>query len=236
MAKNKNMAKISNGFLESFMLNNNATALKMIFYISKSGLVVDPSAFMHFKIDIKALCDYCNIDVKTLRRNLKQLTEVSVALPYEKGVRYISLLPYVDIGHNGVLEVKMFKEILDELIAVQSRFTVIDVRNIMALTSKNSLKMIQLLERINGYSPDVPKRKRYTLEELNSLFGVKYGRLGLFVAKILEPVRVELTSYSKLTFSYSIEYDKKDLTSPGRPKAVAIVIDLLTNHPQPSLF
>jgi len=191
---------------------------------------------MTFGIDTKEMCTYCNIDVKTLRRNLKQMTETSIALPDDKGVRYISLMPYVDIRYKGQLEIKMFKEVLDELIAVKNRFTIIDVSTIMKFKTKHSLKMIQLVERINSYSENVAKRKHYTLDELNLLFGVQYKRLVDLERKVIKPSKLELDQYSKISFVYRLDYDKDDITSPGRAKAVSLVLDVVNNTPQPNLF
>jgi len=236
MAKNKNMAKISNDFLEGFIKNNNVTTLKMMFYVAKSSLEVTKGELMTFGINTKDMCSYCNIDIKTLRRNFKKMSETSVTLSDDKGVRYISLIPYVDIRYNGELEVKMFKEVLDELIAVKNRFTIIDVSNVMRFKSKHSLKMIQLVERINGFSPDVAKRKRYTLDDLNALFGVNYKRLLDFERKVIQPAKKELDEYSKISFVYRLEYDKDDITTPGRAKAVSLVLDVVNNTPRPLLF
>ena len=236
MTKNKNMAKISNDFLESLIKSNSATALKVVFYIAKSTLQVKNTDLMTFGIDTKELCSYCHIDVKTLRRNLKQMTKTSIKFSDEKGVRYISLMPYVDMRYNGQLEIKMFKEILNELLNVQNRFTIIDVSNIMQLSSKHSLKMIQLIERIASYSPNVAKRKHYTLEDLNALFGVNYKRLVEFERSVIKPSKVELDKFSKISFDYRLVYDKDDITSPGRAKAVSLVIDVVNNTPQSTLF
>lgn len=236
MTKNKNMAKISNDFLESLIKSNSATALKVVFYIAKSTLQVKNTDLMTFGIDIKDLCSYCNMDVKTLRRNLKQMTKTSIKLVDDEGVRYISLMPYVDMRYNGQLEVKMFTEILRELLSVQSRFTIIDVSNVMRLSSKHSLKMIQLIERIASYSPNVAKRKRYTLDELNALFGVNYKRLVDLERYVIVPAKLELDQYSTKSFEYRLYYDKDDITSPGRAKAVAVVLDVINNTPQPTLF
>ena len=236
MAKNKNMAKISNDFLEGFIKNNNATTLKMMFYIAKSSLEVTKGDLMTFGINVKDMCSYCNIDVKTLRRSFKAMSETSVTITRDDGVRYISLIPYVDIRYNGELEVKMFKEVLDELIAVKNRFTIIDVSNVMRFKSKHSLKMIQLVERINGYSDNVAKRKHYTLDDLNALFGVNYKRLLDVERKVIQPAKRELDQYSKISFIYRLEYDKDDITTPGRAKAVSLVLDVVRNTPQPLLF
>jgi len=236
MAKNKNMAKISNDFLEGFIKNNNVTTLKMMFYVAKSSLEVTKGELMTFGINAKDMCSYCNIDIKTLRRNFKKMSETSITLNDDKGVRYISLIPYVDIRYNGELEVKMFKEVLDELIAVKNRFTIIDVSNVMRFKSKHSLKMIQLVERINGFSDNVAKRKHYTLDDLNALFGVNYKRLLDIERYVIQPSKKELDEYSKISFVYRLEYDKDDITTPGRAKAVSLVLDVVSNTPQPSLF
>lgn len=236
MSKNKNIAKVSNDFLESLVKSNNTTALKLIFYIAKSNLSVQQGDIMKFSVDTKAMCEYCQVDMKTLKRNLKKMTETSVHLQREDGEYFISLLPHVKLGYDGQLEVRMFTMILSEIIAVQNRFTIIDVQNIMSLNSKHSIKMIQLLERINNFSANVAKRKRYDLDELNALFGVKYVRIGHFISKIIVPAMEELDQYSKLSFDYSVEYDKKNITTAGRSKAVAVVIDLRNNTPRPLLF
>jgi len=236
MAKNQNIAKISNDFLESLMRGNNATALKVIFYIAKSPLEIKNGDLMTFAIDSKKMCSYCNIDTKTLRRNLKQMTQTSISLKYDKGERYISLMPYVDIRYNGEIEVRMFTEVMREILDVKNRFTIIDVSNLMRFTSKHSLKMIQLVERIASYSANVAKRKRYTLDELNSLFGVNYKRLVDLERYVIVPAKLELDQYSTKSFVYRLDYDKDDITSPGRAKAVAVVLDVINNTPQPSLF
>ena len=236
MTKNKNMAKISNDFLESLIKSNSATALKVVFYVAKSTLQVNNSEMMTFGIDTKELCSYCNIDVKTLRRNLKQMTKTSIKFEDEGGCRYISLMPYVDMRYNGQLEIRMFTEILSELLNVQNRFTIIDVSNVMRLSSKHSLKMIQLIERIASYSPSVAKRKRYGLDELNALFGVNYKRLVEFERNVIKPSKIELDKYSKISFDYRLEYDKENITTPGRAKAVSLVVDVVNNTPRPTLF
>jgi len=236
MAKHPHKANVSNMFLESLIKSNNATALKIMFYVARSDLVVPDTRVLDFKIDTKKLCDYCNIDSKTLIRNIETIQETTVKYRDDKGMGFINLIVKSHFGYNeGVTEITMLKEVLDKLIEVKQNFTTIDVQNIMKLTSKHSLKMIQLLERINGYSEGIAKRKEFTLDELNKLFGVKYKRLKEFERKILVPAKNELDLNSKLSFVYSIKYDKEKMTK-GRAKAVSATIDLIANTPYPTLF
>ena len=105
----------------------------------------------------------------------------------------------------------------------------------MNLNSKHSVKMIAILEMINGFDENVPKRKYYDLNELNGMFDTKYKRIKQFEAEILEKVKKELDANSKLSFIYQIKFEKENAKA-GRPKAVGIVIDLVRNTPQGVLF
>jgi plasmid replication initiation protein len=89
--------------------------------------------------------------------------------------------------------------------------------------------MIQLLEMIQGFSIGVAKRKYYSLEELNGLFGTNYKKLYEFERKILKNTQKELNEVSNLTFTYAKKTDKEDLGIPGRPKVIGLYIELLDN-------
>jgi plasmid replication initiation protein len=140
---------------------------------------------------------------------------------------HIAILPYFKFSYGGKIEVKIFSKILNLIREVTNRFTIIDVKNLMNLKSKHSVRMILLLEMISGFSENVAKRKHYSLAELNGMFGTNYPRLKEFERKILMPVQKELNEKSKLSFIYEVEFDKEDISSRGRPKAVGIVLDLI---------
>lgn len=230
LIKKHNTSAISNAIIESFVHKNNVVALKILFYISKGKLESKEQELVKFKIDNKNLCDYCNIDMKTLRRNLKQMTETSITFvvddEYEE---FISIIPKVKNIYGGFIEFSMFSKVLKLIQEVKSSFTVIDLSNLMKLTSKHSIKMIQLLEMIEGFSNGVAKRKYYSLEELNGLFGTNYKKVYEFERKILKNTQQELNEVSNLTFTYSKKTDKEDLNIAGRPKVVGLYIELLDN-------
>ncbi len=45
--------------------------------------------------------------------------------------------------------------------------------------------MLMILERINNFSENVPKRKTYNLYEPNAMFDIKYKRLGDFKREVV---------------------------------------------------
>ena len=230
------VAKISNSLIESFVKQNNIVALKTLFYISRSNAAVPSAKMATLSLDTSHLCDYCGIDIKTLKRNIKQMTETSINIVDDVSESYVTVIPKARfIKGTNKLEVDIYKEVLDLVWQVERRFTVIDVKSLMNLSSKHSVRMIQLLEMINGFSDTVAKRKIYSLSDLNLMFGTSYVKFSEFERKILSPIKSELDINSKLSFVYQIVF----IDNPkgrGRPVADKVQIDLIRNTPQGSLF
>lgn len=230
------VAKISNSLIESFVKQNNIVALKTLFYISRSNVAVPSAKMATLSLDTSHLCDYCGIDIKTLKRNIKQMTETSINIVDDVSESYVTVIPKARfIKGTNKLEVDIYKEILELVWQVERRFTVIDVKSLMNLSSKHSVRMIQLLEMIKGFSDTAAKRKIYSLSDLNLMFGTNYKRIKQFEAEILLPIKSELDINSRLSFVYQIVF----IDNPkgrGRPVADKVQIDLIRNTPQGSLF
>lgn len=232
--KIRDIAKISNTLIEAFVKQNNLVALKTLFYIARADIKVPNAELATIDIDTDSLCNYCHIDLKALKRNIKQMTETSISIVDEKSESYITVIPKAKfITGTNKLEIKIFKEILELVWQVEKRFTVIDVKSLMNLNSKHSVRMIQLLEMIQGFSG--AKRKHYTLEELNLMFGTNYSKFAEFERKILILVKAELDSNSKLSFLYQTVF-KENPKGKGRPIADSVTIDVIQNTPQGTLF
>lgn len=233
--KKSNLVKIKNDLVEAFVKSNNLTALKILFFLAYD-CDKKPDYLMSIKLDTKHLCEYCNIELSTLKRNIKQMQETSISWKDDEAEHFVSVIPKAKFGYNGVLEIDIYEDIMNMIVDVKNKYTTIDAEQLMKLSSKHSARMILLLEMINGFSDNVAKRKHYSLEDLNQLFGTDYKRFGLFEQKILKPVKQELDNSSKLSFIYSTVYDK-DKKTVGRSSAVGVIIDLVVNKTlQPKLF
>ena len=234
--KKSNIVKVKNDLIEAFIKSNNLTALKIIFYLARETDIKPQSDIVHIKMNVKDICDYCKVDLKTLKRNLKQMQETSISWKDEKSESFVSVLPKVVIGYAGKLEITMFKEVLQMISNVKNKYTLVNAEQLMLMKSKHSARMLLILEYIAGFDEDIPKLKRYDLEELNLLFDTKYKRLKEFEREVLKKAKEDLDANSTKSFIYEIEYDKDDPTSKGRAKAVGVTIFLIDNTPQPRLF
>lgn len=231
-----NTAKVSNQLVEAFVKQNNLVAMKILFYIARAEFTVPNTEIVKIPIRTNELIEYCNIDRQTLQRYVKRMVETSISIKDDKKTSYMSVIPKASfVAGTDLLEVQVFQDVLKLIWEVKNRFTIIDTKQLMKFKSKHSVRMIQILEMIAGFSPGVAKRKTYTLEELNLTFGTNYSRFAEIERKILKEVKEELDENSKLSFVYQIRYEKNP-SGRGRPVADSVVIDLVSNVPQGSLF
>lgn len=234
-------SKVSNSLVNSFIKNNNLIALKILFYLSSLDYKKDSKKELQtIDIDVFSLSSFCDIDYRTLKTNIRtmQKTILTFVTFSSEGVARaetdITLIPYCSYIGSNSLQLKLFTKVLDLVLDVTSRFTVIDLNNLMMLRSKHSIVMFKILEYIDGFSSQVAKRKQYTLNELNGLFGTNYSRIKEFERKILLPVQQELNNHSSLSFVYSFKYE--NTSKKGRPSISSVFIDLKTNKNRQSVL
>lgn len=231
------VVKVSNDLIEAFVRQNNLVAMKILFYVARADLELPQTnrQMVSLTLDKQRLCEYCGIATPTLHAYVRRMVETSISIKSEEGTAYMSVIPRAFFADGRAeLRIEVFREVLELIWQVRNRFTVIDVDQLMKLSSKHSVRMLQLLEMVAGFDDGVAKRKRYFLEDLNSMFGTKYSRMAEFERKILQPVKEELDQNSRLSFAYQIEYKRGQ--GAGRPAAIGATIDLVQNSPQPSLF
>ena len=233
--KKSNIVKIKNDLIEAFIKQNNLTALKILFYIAYDCATVPKSHIIKIKMDLKQVCEYCNVNTKTLIRNLEKMQKTSISWNDEKSKSFVSVLPKCEIVYGGNVEITIFKEVIEMIVDVKNKYTMINAEQLMLMKSKHSARMLLLLEMINGFDEHIPKLKRYELDEINHLFGTNYKRMGQFEQEVLKKSKEDLDLNSKISFVYEINYDK-DIHSVGRAKAVGVTIYLIDNKPQPKLF
>ncbi len=67
------------------------------------------------------------------------------------------------------------------------------------------------------------------------MFGTNYKKITDLERFILVPVKEELDATSRLSFVYEVHKDKPTATV-GRAKALGVIIDLVQNTPERTLF
>ena len=239
-AEVKDLVQVSNSLVESFVSKSNAVALKMLFYIAKQQQK-ESGEITKFTLSADDFANYCNLDHKTIRRNITAIRSTSITfverddkgrITVEEG---IVLVPRSKYDYTAkTIEITMFKKILDLIVEVEERFTTIDVKNVMEMESKYSIRMTMILEQIFGFEGnpehwDVKQQKTFTLDDLNDMFDTKYKRFADFERNILKPTKAEMDDKSEISFSYVINKDYPSRIKRGRPKAVSCTIKLKQN-------
>ena len=243
MAKTTNIAQISNPFLEAFIRNNDLVSFKVLLYIAKAKLdeiinidKLEDKQTYKVPLRLHSISKYLKLDSRTIRNAVSKLNSTSIN--YRRVVdgkdkeTFINLLPAGEINYtDDTLDVWVFGEIIKQIYAT-TQYSYVQTKNFIELKSKHSIRMLLLLERINNFSDDVAKRKRYDLEELNSVFGTRAKTYSDFEKRVLMPAKEDLDKHSNLSFQYTKNKDK--IKTRGRARIVGITIDLI--HNQPRLF
>ncbi len=233
--KDLRFVRISNSLLECFVVKKNIIAIKIILFLSmrSNKIIVSSNDLTVLNFSLNDLINTIKVDKKTVLRNLKKIQETSITFSTVKDKKllyeeHITVIPYLKItaGKDNI-ELKIFNKILELIKDVENRFTIINVSNLIQLKNVNTIKMLGLLKMIDGFSQGVAKKKVYTLQQLNLLFGVNYSRFKEFERKILIPVKNEIDEESKLTFFYEYNFEQ---IGRGRPSIKEVVIYLKNNE------
>lgn len=236
----KDLVKISNSLVEGFVSKSNAVALKMLFYIAKQQHK-QSGEITKFTLSADDFAKYCHLDHKTIRRNITAMQNTSLTfVEYKENgkpklERHIVLIPQAMYDYTTkTIEIDMYKKILDLIVEVEERFTTIDVKNVMELESKYSVRMVMILEQVFGFKGnpehwDVKQQKTFSLDELNGMFDTKYKRFADFERKVLEPIKAEMDDKSEISFTYIINKGYNSPLDRGRPKALDCTIKLKQN-------
>ena len=173
------MQKISNNFLDNTIFKNNTGALKTIFYLSTILKDMnlkdkDDESLIDVEIDLKEFISYSMLDERIVKRSVKAMQETSISfitteeLNGKKKIKeelHISLLPmYKIIYGKSKIQLKLFVKIAKLFVDVESNWTYLNTKQFMKLDSKHSIRMLGLLNKIDGY--DRPTDKEYKLKKI----------------------------------------------------------------------
>ncbi len=234
--------KISNSFIENAISKSNLSALKTIYYLSTILQDFDLSNYdydelIELKIDLREMLKFTELTADTVMKATKQMQETSITFFDEKNELQmgINLLPLYEIIYGKKqIKIKIFAKIAELIINVQKNYTPLNIKDLMAVKNKHSLRLLALLCSIVQDKEQKEKPKLMNLEELNLFFGTKYRNWNEIERKILEPVKEELDQNSKISFTYEPNYEN---LGRGRPsfKDVTLSVKVRKNY-TPKLF
>lgn len=234
--------KISNSFIENAISKSNLSALKTMYYLSSILQDFDLSKYeydelIELKIDTRDMLKFTNLTIDTIIKATKTMQETSITFIDEKKdwQMGINLLPLYEIIYGKKqIKIKIFAKIAELIINVQKNYTPLNIKDLMAVKNKHSLRLLALLCSFAQDKKNEHKTKHMNLEELNLFFGTKYKNWNEIERKILEPVKSELDTNSKITFTFEPNYEN---SGRGRPsfKNVLLTTKIRKNY-APNLF
>jgi len=229
---NNAIKKISNLFLVNEIEKSNLTTLKTIFFIS---LIFDLKKYdldkyydtqvIKLRFDIDKMLKLTNLDRRTIRDNLDKLQDTKITFVENENIHSYVLIPRYHIQYNkNQVEVDIYVKIAKLILQVKNNYSFVNVRDILNLKHKHSIRMLGLLYYMNNFSKNVTKRQILTLNDLNAFFDTNYKTFGELERKVLKPIKEELDNNSTLTFVYEKNFMPK---GRGRPRFNNITIDLI---------
>ena len=127
----------------------------------------DDEELVEFYIDREKMEQYTMIDIVSIRKSLKtmQKTSISFVNDVEKIETNINLLPLYEVLYNkNQIRLKLFVKVAKMLIDVETNYSYLNTKQFMKLDSKHSIRMLGLLNKIDGY--DRPTDKEYKLKKI----------------------------------------------------------------------
>lgn len=243
-AKNKKPkvhSKVSNTFIENAISDSNLSSLKTLYYLSTVLSSVDltkmqDNKIVGIKIDKREMLKFTDLTADTIIKTAKQMQKTAITF-YDKegGIEGMNLLPrYNFVPNKNIVELDLYVRIAKMIVDVKNNYTNINIKDLMLIKNKHSLRLLALLCRISQYDDNVAKRKSFTLDELNLFFGTNLKTWTDIERKIIKPIKEELDSNSKFSFAYQSNFEK---LGRGRPAFRDITIDLIAkNIIQPKLL
>lgn len=230
---------VRNELLEALFKSSNLTALKVLFFLSKTKVDTAGKNILTIPLDLKELNAFTNTTITTLRRNLTGMQKTQVAFVSTEGKDkvedYVSMLPRIQIktGKNSV-KVDIYTKVYRLISHVNENFSKVLVSDLLSVNSIYAFRMLMLLERFNGYKgAGIKKQGTYDLDELNALFSTNYKRLNQFEVFVLAVAKKDLEkSSSNLSFEWELNYIQNP-SGRGRPKAESVTIIMTKTRKMP---
>jgi plasmid replication initiation protein len=104
-----------------------------------------------------------------------------------------------NIDGTGVVEATFHPDLKPYLLRLKNRFLMYDMKNVLNISSANSIRMYELLKSFEGI-----RERTFYVEELKEILGVeqKYDRYYNFKKRIIEQAQKDLFKHTDIAFTF----------------------------------
>lgn len=178
----------------------------LLFLISQ--IKPEQSEFDWQSFGIIEFCEVCGIrtdsgkNYKDLKDALQGLSDKSLWLTLKNGDEYLTRwLQNVRIQHRtGKIAVRFDEEMRPFLLELQERYTQFELRYTLAMRSKYSVRLYEILKSYTEMAKDEPIK--FTVERFKNLVGTEYDRWVDVKRKVIEVALKEINEYTDLFVTY----------------------------------
>jgi len=200
----KQVVKKDNALIESrcnLTLNQQKLVLAIVAQIKRED--EDFKEYFISVKDFKELMDLKSAGFYTeMRQAAKDIRSKDLIIPREGGRELITgWFSSIEIGHEGEVGFMFDVKLKPYLLQLQSRFTAYQLKNILSLKSKYSIRVYELLKQYESL-----KCRRFDLVKLRELLFVEpgiYPNFNNFKLRILEPAKKDINQHTDISISYS---------------------------------
>jgi plasmid replication initiation protein len=240
MAKGKlkthGVVKLDNNLIDA-KLNLSAQGKKIVLFTAKilqDNEVKVTSDTVTVSTTVTALANFLGVSsdsYRFIRTNLQELQKTLITLHKPHSVVDLVLMYRSEYFEDGRVELTFAKDLQPLFADMKEKYTGLLLGEVLRLRSKYSLRVYELCMMLHNRDY---KRKEYTLKELKELWGIPpKHNWGQIVTRVLDPAKKELDEKCKISFEYQA---KAPMNGVGRPRVKSVIIDVVQNKPQPSLF
>ena len=198
----KNLVVKSNELIEArYKLNINEQKI-LLYAISKLDRDKKEMNIIEFDtLEFTELIDSKGNRYEDFRETVRSLRKKEVIITTDDKEMIAGWLSNIKIYKNtGKVTLKFDDELIPYLLQLKSRFTRYELKNILYLKSKYSIRVYELLKQYQ-----VIKSRKFTLEELKEILMLEknqYNRIYDFERFVLKPSMEEINEYTDLEVSY----------------------------------
>jgi len=185
---------------------------KIILYLI-TKIKPDDTELNLYEFNIKDFCGVCGIDetsgknYRDLKKTIKELADKSIWVTLDSGyetlIRWIER-PYID-RQNGTIKIKLDELMRPYLLQLQEHFTQYNLYYTLAMKSKYSIRIYELLKSYEYLSECV-----FGLEELKKMLSAeKYEMYKDFRVKVIDIAVREINDFSDISITYKVEKNGK---------------------------
>lgn len=199
----------SNEIIQRARFNLTLEEQKILSYVV-SKVRPDDTFFVPLPFSIQDFCDVCGLSLdggsayKYVKDSLKHLSDKSIWVKMDNGDEIlVRLLQNVKINKDsGVVDVTFDRMMIPYLLFLRDRFTQYQLRNVIAMGSKYSPRLYELLKSYEGLHEPIVFELDYLKEKF---FAQTYDRYPDFKRKVLDLAVSEINQFTDLNVIYTPE-------------------------------